>query len=49
MEQRCVLTAGPGMVFTNGCDYGKRIYLGSTDKPDNWHEIPEEEKEEELV
>ncbi len=39
------LTASEGMVLTNGTDYGKEIYLGCNDKPENWHEITEAEYE----
>ena len=37
------LTASEGMVLTNGEAYGKEIYLGKNDSPENWHEISEEE------
>lgn len=37
------LTAAEGMVLTNGEAYGKEIYLGCNDSPDNWHEITDEE------
>ena len=37
------LTASSGMVLTNGEAYGTEIYLGKNDKPENWHEITEEE------
>lgn len=40
------LTASDGMVLTNGETYGKEIYLGKFDKPENWHEITEAEAEE---
>ena len=40
------LTASDGMVLTNGETYGKEIYLGKFDKPENWHEITEAEVEE---
>lgn len=40
------LTATEGMVLTNGEAYGKEIYLGAYDSPENWHEITEEEYEE---
>lgn len=33
------LTASEGHVLTNGEAYGKEIYLGKNDKPENWHEI----------
>ena len=37
------LTANDGMVLTNGEAYGREIYLGKNDSPDNWREISEEE------
>lgn len=37
------LTADSGNVLTNGVTYGKEIYLGKGDTPENWHEITEEE------
>lgn len=37
------LEASDGMVLTNGEAYGKEIYLGKNDSPDNWYEITEEE------
>jgi hypothetical protein len=40
------LIASPGMVLTNGNAYGTTVYLGKNDKPENWHEITEEEYEE---
>ena len=42
------LTANDGYVLTNGEVYGKEIYLGCNDSPDNWHEITEEEYAEVL-
>lgn len=44
--ERTVLKAGEGMILTNGESYGKKIYLGANDKPDNWHEVTEAEYEE---
>ena len=41
--KRIKLTASEGMTFTNGEVYGKIVYLGVNDKPENWHEISEEE------
>lgn len=41
--ERIILKARSGYVLTNGEAYGKEIYLGSNDKPENWHEITEEE------
>lgn len=43
------LTASDGMVLTNGEAYGKEIYLGCNDKPENWHEITEAEYEKILA
>lgn len=40
---RLKLTAADGKVLTDGNIYGKEIYLGSNDKPENWHEITDEE------
>lgn len=37
------LTAGEGMTLTNGEAFGKEIYLGKNDSPDNWQEITDEE------
>ena len=37
------LTASTGYVLTNGEVYGKEIYLGCNDSPDNWREITEAE------
>lgn len=43
------LTAAEGMVLTNGEAYGKEIYLGKNDSPDNWHEITDAEYEKILA
>lgn len=43
------LTASEGMTLTNGETYGKVIYLGCNDSPDNWHEITDEEYAEILA
>lgn len=40
------LTASEGMTLTNGEAYGKTIYLGRNDSPENWHEITDAEYEE---
>ena len=40
---RIKLTADAGMVLTNGETYGKAVYLGTGDSPDNWHEVTEAE------
>ena len=37
------LIASDGMILTNGEAFGKEVYLGTGDSPDNWHEITEEE------
>ena len=37
------LTASEGMTLTNGEAFGKEIYLGCNDSPDNWHEITDEQ------
>ena len=37
------LTAAEGMTLTNGEAFGKEIYLGCNDSPDNWREIPDAE------
>lgn len=39
MSKLRVLTASAGMVLTNGEAFGKEIYLGKFDSPENWHEI----------
>lgn len=39
------LVAAEGMILTNGEAFGKEVYLGENDKPENWHEIAEEEYE----
>lgn len=43
MSELRKLTASEGIVFTNGEAYGKEIYLGINDSPENWHEITDEE------
>ena len=40
------LTASEGMTLTNGETYGKEVYLGCNDSPDNWHEITDAEAED---
>lgn len=37
------LTAAEGMTLTNGEAFGKEVYLGVNDSPENWWEITEEE------
>lgn len=39
------LTAAQGRVLTNGEAFGKQVYLGAFDSPENWHEISEAEYE----
>lgn len=39
------LIASDGMTLTNGEAYGREVYLGKEDSPENWHEIPDEEAE----
>ena len=38
-----MLTAGDGMILTNGKVYGKIIVLGNGDSAENYHEISDEE------
>jgi hypothetical protein len=40
------LVASDGMVLTDGDAYSKSVYLGIYDKPENWHEITEQEYQE---
>lgn len=42
---RTKLTADEGMTLTNGTTFGKEVYLGSGDTPDNWREITDAEAE----
>lgn len=37
------LTASEGHMLTNGEVYGKEIYLGKFDSPENWQEITDSE------
>lgn len=39
------LTAAEGMTLYNGEAFGKEVYLGKNDSPDNWQEITDEEAE----
>ena len=43
---RIKLTASEGMTLTNGEVFGKEVYLGSNDNPDNWYEITDAEAAE---
>ena len=36
---RIKLTAAEGKTLTNGETFGKEVYLGTGDAPDNWTEI----------
>lgn len=47
MSEQRVLTAAEGMVYTNGEVYGKEIWLGVNDSPENWREVPESEMPDE--
>lgn len=40
---RVILTADPGMVYTNGIDYGRVIYLAEGADPNAYHQITEAE------
>lgn len=42
-ENYIMLKADEGKVLTNGEVYGKVIVLGNGDKPENYHEISDEE------
>lgn len=46
--ERIVLTAGEGMLFTNGKEIGEVVFLGEHDSPENWHEMKEIESEQML-
>lgn len=41
--ERTILRAGEGMVYTNGTDGGKTVYLAVDEDATNWYEIPEDE------
>jgi len=40
---RIVLTASDGMVYTDGVNGGKIVYLAEGETADGWYEIPEAE------
>ena len=40
---RVKLVATEGMIYTNGESYGRTVFLGTGDSPDNWREITEQE------
>lgn len=42
---RLKMKATEGMILTNGETYGREVYLGNGDSPDNWWEISEAEYE----
>ena len=39
------LIASDGMTLTNGEVFGKEVYLGKNDAPENWYEITDVEAE----
>lgn len=39
------LTAAEGMTLYNGESFGKEVFLGISDSPENWQEIPDAEAE----
>ena len=39
------LVADEGMMLTNGESYGKEVYIGANDNPENWREISQAEYE----
>lgn len=40
------LTAAEGMTLYNGSAFGKEVYLGGSDCPENWQEITDAEAAE---
>ena len=40
---RVKMKATEGMILTNGETYGREVFLGTGDSPDNWWEISERE------
>lgn len=45
---RLKMKATEGMILTNGETYGREVYLGNGDSPDNWWEISLEEYEKRM-
>ena len=43
MNERIVLTADPGMVLTNGTDYGRVVWLAEGADPAAYYQITEAE------
>lgn len=43
MDNRVVLIAAEGMIYTNGDAFGKTVYLAEGENADGWYEIPEAE------
>lgn len=42
---RIKLTASEGMTLYDGKTFGKEVYLGKDDSPENWQEITDAEAE----
>ena len=49
MENRTILTADEGYVYTNGEVYGSTIYLAEGESADSFRQISREEYEAELL
>ena len=45
IEKQIILKADDNMVLTNGEAFGKVVYLGKNDSPENWQEITQAEAE----
>lgn len=43
VEKQFILKADDNMVLTNGESFGRVVYLGKNDSPENWQEITKEE------
>lgn len=43
MDERVILTADPGMVYTDGTHFGQTIYLAEGADPNAYHQITEAE------